>query len=335
MKNKKKSNKMQLSVCFILLKKFTLLSFSAFIHPLRHAADTLDRSRQIFCSWKILSDTMKPITSSCGTEINPHGTYNSKDKFDYIVITGGLLPYTLNINSKTKAFIFNNVKKNIPIVALCTGSFVLAKLGLLNGKRCAVHSGHLKEMQDRFPNVITDDQKDFIETDNFFTSPGSIKSSYLAFQIITKHCGQQRAIKGANSIMIPYNNPFDNVETHEFSIFKSCGNNLVEKAIFAMEHNFNLKINISSLSNSLNTTERSLSRSFKMITNNSPSKVWRKIKLLHCKWLLTNTSKRITSIAFENGFSDSAHFSKWFFLTYKETPSSFRKSRFQSDYIPK
>ena len=43
----------------------------------------------------------------------------------------------------------------------------------------------------------------------------------------------------------------------------------------------------------------------------------------------------ITSIAFENGFSDSAHFSKWFFLTYKETPSSFRRSRFQSDYIPK
>ena len=335
MKNKKKSNKMQLSVCFILLKKFTLLSFSAFIHPLRHAADTMDRSRQIFCSWKILSDTMEPITSSCGTEIKPHGTYNSEDKFDYIVITGGLLPYTLNINSKTKAFIFNNVKKNIPIVALCTGSFVLAKLGLLNGKRCAVHSGHLKEMQDRFPEVITDDQKDFIETDNFFTSPGSIKSSYLAFQIITKHCGQQRAIKGANSIMIPYNKPFDNVEMHEFSIFKSCGNNLVEKAIFAMEHNFNLKINISSLSKSLNTTERSLSRNFKNIANNTPSNVWRKIKLLHCKWLLTNTSKRITSIAFENGFSDSAHFSKWFFLTYKETPSSFRKSRFQSDYIPK
>ena len=161
MKNKKKSNKMQLSVCFILLKKFTLLPFSAFIHPLRHAADTLDRSRQIFCSWKILSDTMKPITSSCGTEIKPHGTYNSKDKFDYIVITGGLLPYTLNINSKTKAFILDNVKKNIPLIALCTGSFVLAKLGLLNGKRCAVHSSHLKEMQNRFPEVIGDDQKDF------------------------------------------------------------------------------------------------------------------------------------------------------------------------------
>ena len=331
MKNKKKSNKMQLSVCFILLKKFTLLPFSAFLHPLRHAADTLDRSRQIFCSWKILSDTMKPITSSCGTEVRPHGTYNSKDKFDYIIFAGGLLPYTLDINSKTKAFIFDNVKKNIPIITLCTGSFVLAKLGLLNGKHCAVHPFHLKEMQDRFPEVITDDQKDFIETDNFFTSPGGITSSYLAFQIITKHCGQQRAIKGANSILIQYNNPSNNIATHEFSIFKSCGNNLIEKAIYSMEHNFNLKINISSLSKSLNTTERSLSRSFKNIVNNTPSNVWRKIKLLHCKWLLTNTSKSITNIAFENGFTDSAHFSKWFFVVYKETPSSFRKSRLQSD----
>ena len=331
MKNKKKSNKMQLSVCFILLKKFTLLPFSAFLHPLRHAADTLDRSRQIFCSWKILSDTMKPITSSCGTEIRPHGTYNSKDKFDYIVITGGLLPYTLDINSKTKAFIFDNVKKNIPIITLCTGSFVLAKLGLLNGKHCAVHPFHLKEMQDRFPEVITDDQKDFIETGNFITSPGGITSTYLAFHLITKHCGQQRAIKGANSILIQYNNPSHNIATHEFSIFKSCGNNLIEKAIYSMEHNFNLKINISSLSKSLNTTERSLSRSFKNIVNNTPSNVWRKIKLLHCKWLLTNTSKSITNIAFENGFTDSAHFSKWFFLIYKETPSSFRKSRLQSD----
>ena len=331
MKNKKKSNKMQLSVCFILLKKFTLLPFSAFLHPLRHAADTLDRSRQIFCSWKILSDTMKPITSSCGTEVRPHGTYNSKDKFDYIIFAGGLLPYTLDINSKTKAFIFDNVKKNIPIITLCTGSFVLAKLGLLNGKHCAVHPFHLKEMQDRFPEVITDDQKDFIETGNFITSPGGITSTYLAFHLITKHCGQQRAIKGANSILIKYNNPSHNIATHEFSIFKSCGNNLIEKAIYSMEHNFNLKINISSLSTSLNTTERSLSRSFKNIVNNTPSNVWRKIKLLHCKWLLTNTSKSITNIAFENGFTDSAHFSKWFFLIYKETPSSFRKSRLQND----
>jgi len=331
MKNKKKSNKMQLSVCFILLKKFTLLPFSAFLHPLRHAADTLDRSRQIFCSWKILSDTMKPITSSCGTEVRPHGTYNSKDKFDYIIFAGGLLPYTLDINSKTKAFIFDNVKKNIPIITLCTGSFVLAKLGLLNGKHCAVHSSHLKEMQDRFPEVIADDQKDFIETGNFITSQGGITSTYLAFHLITKHCGQQRAIKGANSILIQYNNPSHNIATHEFSIFKSCGNNLIEKAIYSMEHNFNLKINISSLSKSLNTTERSLSRSFKNIVNNTPSNVWRKIKLLHCKWLLTNTSKSITNIAFENGFTDSAHFSKRFFLIYKETPSSFRKSRLQSD----
>ena len=114
MKNKKKSNKLQLSICFILMKKFTLLPFSAFIHPLRHAADTMDRSRQIFCSWKILSDTMKPISSSCETKINPHDTYNSKDKFDYIVIAGGLLPYTLDFNSKTKAFIFDNVKKIFP-----------------------------------------------------------------------------------------------------------------------------------------------------------------------------------------------------------------------------
>ena len=331
MKKKYESDKILLSVCFILLKKFTLLPYSAFIHPLRHAADTLDRSRQIFCSWKILSDTMKPITSSCGTEVRPHGTYNSKDKFDYIIFAGGLLPYTLDINSKTKAFIFDNVKKNIPLIALCTGSFVLAKLGLLNGKHCAVHSSHLKEMQDRFPEVITDDQKDFIETDNFFTSPGGITSTYLAFHLITKHCGQQHAIKGANSILIPYNNPSHNIATHEFSIFKSCGNNLIENAIFAIEHNFNLKINISSLSKSLNTTERSLSRNFKNIVNNTPSNVWRKIKLLHCKWLLTNTSKSITNIAFENGFTDSAHFSKWFFLIYKETPSSFRKSRLQND----
>jgi transcriptional regulator GlxA family with amidase domain len=330
MKNKKKSNKMQLSVCFILLKKFTLLPFSAFLHPLRHAADTLDRSRQIFCSWKILSDTMKPITSSCETKINPHGTYNSKDKFDYIVIAGGLLPYTLDINSKTKAFIFDNVKKNIPIITLCTGSFVLAKLGLLNGKHCAVHPFHMKEMQNRFPEVIADDQKNFIETGNFITSQGGITSTYLAFHLITKHCGQQRAIKGANSILIQYNSPSHNIATHEFSIFKSCGNNLIEKAIYSMEHNFNLKINISSLSTSLNTTERSLSRSFKNIVNNTPSNVWRKIKLLHCKWLLTNTSKSITNIAFENGFTDSAHFSKWFFVVYKETPSSFRKSRLQN-----
>jgi transcriptional regulator GlxA family with amidase domain len=59
----------------------------------------------------------------------------------------------------------------------------------------------------------------------------------------------------------------------------------------------------------------------------SPAPFWRNLRLEHTRWRLLNSSRTITEISYECGFSDASHFSRWFKKTYGETPASYRDRR--------
>ena len=63
------------------------------------------------------------------------------------------------------------------------------------------------------------------------------------------------------------------------------------------------------------------------VSGKSPQSVWREMRLEHARWRLMNSSRSITRIAHECGFTDSSHFSRWFKRVYSETPQAYRNSR--------
>ncbi|WP_346299636.1 hypothetical protein [Halomonas sp. BM-2019] len=77
-------------MCFVLLHRFTLLPFAAFVDCLRLAADEGDRSRQLRCHWTFMTSVGQEAHSSCGATISPCQTYRNPTEFDYIVVIGGV-----------------------------------------------------------------------------------------------------------------------------------------------------------------------------------------------------------------------------------------------------
>jgi transcriptional regulator GlxA family with amidase domain len=94
-----------------------------------------------------------------------------------------------------------------------------------------------------------------------------------------------------------------------------------------MERHISAPFKIHELAKKLNTSERELNRAFTQHSGEPPTLIWRKMRLSHGHWLLVNTTKTVTRIASECGFSDGAHFSRWFKRTYTETPIDFRNHR--------
>jgi transcriptional regulator GlxA family with amidase domain len=138
-------------VGFILSPCFSLLPFASFIESLRHAADEADFSRQIYCHWKIIGPSMNPVVASCGISISPDEIFPDTSEFDYIVVIGGMLPKSLEQPPATFDYLRRAYEANTSIVGLCTGSFVLAKAGLLDNRRCAIHIDHLAQANQLFP----------------------------------------------------------------------------------------------------------------------------------------------------------------------------------------
>ena len=163
-----KSPEPDLRVAFVLAPRFTLLPFAGFIDALRHAADESDRSRQMYCRWTIVASDPAPIRSSCGAEIAPFELLPAPERFDYVVVVGGLLPHCLDLTDETYGFIRAAAGYGVPIVALCTGGFILARAGLMKGRRCAVHVRHRQDLVELFPDVVPVTDEPYVEDEGRF-----------------------------------------------------------------------------------------------------------------------------------------------------------------------
>ncbi|RUW93101.1 GlxA family transcriptional regulator, partial [Mesorhizobium sp. M8A.F.Ca.ET.059.01.1.1] len=138
---------------FLLVRDFTLSPLSLFIDTLRLAGDEGDRSRRIEFDWEIVGERGLPIRASCGVELLPTGGIGNPEDFDNVVVVGGLLGTNRSLSSEKEAFLLRAAGKGVPLTALCTGSFVLARYGLLDGYSAAVSWFHIKDFRSRFPEV--------------------------------------------------------------------------------------------------------------------------------------------------------------------------------------
>ncbi|WP_297591414.1 DJ-1/PfpI family protein, partial [Roseibium sp.] len=157
---------------FVLTPAFTLLPLAGFADAVRHSSDEADRSRQIFCHWEVLGHDLTPVTSSTGMAVTPWKTYAEAGDYDYVVVVGGLLDHLDEIHEDTYNFLRESHAKGATLVGLCTGSFTLARTGLLDGCRAAIHAHHRPEFIEMFPNVVPVENELYVSEGDILTCPG-------------------------------------------------------------------------------------------------------------------------------------------------------------------
>jgi transcriptional regulator GlxA family with amidase domain len=315
-------------VAFILGENFSLLPFAAFIDSLRHAADEADFSRQIYCRWTIVAeDPELPVRASCGASVMPQEGLGEFGRLNFIVVAGGLLPSSLGLGDATRRYIRRAYEVGISIVGLCTASFLLAELGLLDGKRAAVHHEHRAMFRERFPAVESVADEMFVSDRGVLTCLGGTSALDLAFHLIDTYCGKARAVKGITSLLVDHDRSVHRLPHSPHNQLAACGDRKVEAAVGIMQRYIATPHSVTLLAAKVGCSERELSRLFMKYGNDTPAEAWRNIRLAQGHWLLLNSNRAIAQIANECGFSDAAHFTRWFKVSYKETPDAFRRRR--------
>ena len=315
--------KPELRVGFVLLNQFTLVPVAGLVDSLRFAADKSFRSQQLFCQWDWMTLNDQPITASCGMPINPTKPLNMFAQYDYIVIAGGLLGETRNPPDWLLDALRSVNAAHIPIIALCSGSFVLGKAGLLDGRRCAVHFTLRDEFKERFPASTMVIDKSYVDDRGIITCPGGTAID-LAANLIRRHCGAVRAQKGLEYLLVEERREDERAAAASESVYQ---NDRVQRAIEFMRAHLDASMTLQTVAEAVGTHPRQLHREFVANTQEPPANYWRKLRLEHARRLLVNTSQNITTIALACGFSDASHFILWFRKQYGETPYTFRKRR--------
>ncbi len=315
----------KLRVGFLLIPRFTLLAFAGFIDSLRLAADDGDRSRQVLCSWKILGDPCCPVLSSSGASVAPTDTLGNPAAFDYIVVVGGLLHGGQHVSTEQRRFLKDAAAAGVSLVGLCTGSFVLARCGLLDGHLACVSWFHREDFMSEFPDCRVTSNQMFVADRERLTCAGGTSVVHLAASLIERTIGRASAVK-ALRIMLEEQPMASRTLQPEQVISETSQDSVVRKAMLLIEQNLQSPMPLADVSGQLGIGRRQLERRFQRDVQLSPAEYRSKLRIERAKWLLQNTDLDIFEVGLECGFQNGAHFARSIRRSLGASPTQIRNS---------
>jgi len=316
----------QLKVGFILARRFTLCAFANFVDVLRLSADEGDRSRPILCAWRVLSPTMEAIASSCGIVVQPEERLGDPARFDYLVVVGGLVDEIENLHPDTVRFLGRAAAVGVPLVGVCTGTFILHRAGLMQGYRACVSWFHHEDFLERFDGLKPVSDQIFVVDRDRLTCSGGVSSAHLAAFIVERHLGRARAAKSLHIMIIDEAMVAEEPQPG-MPLALAAKDVLVRKALLLMQQSIDAPLSIGRVAAQLGVSQRKLERHFREALGMTPLEADRLIRVEQAKHLLQTTGRSATQIAADTGFCDLPHLIRVFRAAEGMTPDAFRRMR--------
>jgi transcriptional regulator GlxA family with amidase domain len=229
----------------------------------------------------------------------------------------------LETNKQFVPWISDQYKQGAEVVSLCVGAFMLAKTGLLEGKKCSTHWQAAEEFRQMFPEVDLQTDKIITEEDGIYTSGGATSYFNLLIYLVEKFTDRETAILTAKIFAID----LERDSQTQFTIFKGQNRHAdedIKKAQKYIEENFHERVTTDELCDKFAIGRRSFERRFKKATNNTVNEYVRRVKIEAAKKIFETTRQNITETMLDVGYSDTKSFRGTFKKITGMTPIDYR-----------
>lgn len=316
----------KLRVAFVLAPRFTLTAFAGFVDALRLAADEGDRSRRIWCDWRVLSHNREPILSSCGAAVQPQLDYEEalrSGAFDHIVVVGGLLHGGQHEPAGMTRFLQQAAQGQTQLVGLCTGSFILARAGLMSGYLACVSWFHRDEFVHEFPQVRVTSNQMFVVDRDRLTCAGGTSVVHLAAHLIEKRIGRAQAVKALRVMLEDLPLPSRTLQPEQV-VSQTSRDPVVHKVLLLIEQHLTTPGPVSLAFQFTGLSERQLERRFVRDIGMTPAQYRQMLRLQRAEQLLRHGELSIQEVALESGFQDASQFARSIKARYGQSPTALR-----------
>jgi len=300
---------------FVLLDKFSLLSFASALDSLRIANRMANRE---LYTWQLAGEGGDLVKCSAGTTFKVDCDLNELQRDDVIMICGGV-----DVQASTTKRVLNwmrrEARKGLKIGGLCTAAYTLAKAGLLEGKRATIHWENSDSFSEEFDTV--DLTKSVFQIDgNRMTTAGGTSSIDLFLKLIADDYGEDLANAVADQMI--YSSIRTDQDTQRLSTPTRIGvrHPKLSQVILMMEKNIEEPISPSILAKDVGMSTRQLERLFRRYLSRSPKRYYMELRLHKARNLLMQTDMSVINVALACGFASPSHFSKCYRAHYNTTP---------------
>ncbi len=312
-------------VIFLLFPGIEILDFAG---PLQTFAEAKNHGCSLivkYCSWQ------PEISTSQGVFINRLRHFSKViPKKDDIIIIPGIehQKYADNALSTLPSDVFDWLnhayKNNVQLCSICTGAFVLAHAGLLDGKRCTTHWLRTEELQQTYPKIHVETNCLFIHDKGIYTSAGIASGIDLSLAVVEKNWGPNVTSKVARDLVVYIRRNGRHDQKSIYLDYRDHINPVIHKIQDWLISHPGKNNKIDALAEQFCLSQRNLTRLFKKATGVTIKQYTTLITLEHAKILLQHPENSVDSIAIQCGFHDAKQLRRLWRKHFGSTPSKSR-----------
>ena len=303
------------SIGFLVVPEFAPLGVFAAIEVLRAANRILGEP---YYGWTVISRDGQPVTTQSATEIVADAAVGDDLGLDMLFICTGFRPESC-CDSKTLGWIRNLSRHGTSMGAISTGTYVLARAGVIESRRCAIHSDHATSLREEFPEV--DLVNGVYEIDRgLHTCTGGTSAIDMLITIVQDSHGEGFAAAIAHQFQQDRVRKHDEHQSKKKRLGLRVKSEPLGLAIDIMEENIENPLTLPTLAKDVGVTQRQLQRLFRKHINSTPKEIYLSLRLNYAQQLLLQTAMPVVDVAFAVGFSSASHFTKCYKARFGYSP---------------
>jgi transcriptional regulator GlxA family with amidase domain len=258
--------------------------------------------------------------------VKPHTNISAITKTNLIIIPSLNHNYQKAVkeNAALSNWIAEQYKNGAEVATVCTGAYLLASTGLLDGKSCSTHWAAADNFRSLFPKVNLQTDKLITDENGIYTNGGAYSFLNLMIYLVEKYYDRQTAIFCSKVFQIE----MDRQSQSAFIIFKGQklhGDEMVKEAQSYIENKLHEKISVEHLSSRFAVGRRNFDRRFIKATGNTPVEYSQRVKIESAKKTFETTRKTINEVMYEVGYSDVKAFREVFRKVTGISPLEYRR----------
>jgi transcriptional regulator GlxA family with amidase domain len=275
-------------------------------------------------STKVLAEKPGPVRSSSGVELvarglKPSGTIST------LIVAGGEGVEAAASCDKTLGFVRGIAKRGVRVASVCSGAFVLAEAGLLDGRRATTHWRRTTQFLSKYPNVKLEPDRIFIRDGNIWSSAGISAGIDLALALAAEDFGDEIAQQTARQLVLYHRRSGGQSQFSSLLELKAPSGRFGALLSWAREH-LDAPLTVEDLAEQAGMSSRHFARAFIAETGTTPSKAVERLRIEVARQRVQSSGEAIEQVAQSTGFRDPERMRRAFIRAFGQPPQSLRRA---------
>jgi len=273
---------------------------------------------------RLLAVTPGPVRSSSGVEMLARGLRPS-GAITTLIVAGGEGVRESAKCEKTLGFVRAMARRGIRVASVCSGAYVLAEAGLLDGRRATTHWQRTRHFVAAYPKVKLEADQIFVRDGNIWTSAGISAGIDLALAMVAEDFGEEVAQKTARQLVLYHRRSGGQSQFSQLLELKAPSGRFAPLLTWAREH-LDAPLTVENLAERAGMSARHFARAFIAETGTTPSKAIERLRIEVARARVQSSSEAIERVAQSTGFRDPERMRRAFIRAFGQPPQSLRRA---------